>query len=198
MQSIGKVIKRHWNKCLFHCHYLLYKFHKNSTLTGRLLTAWTTEQLARNTRSSFSVLKRRAYLQGYVCMGDTWGLNVQLLYDLIWFVTALKFRTFTIFGTAYISHGAVDWGVELQGRRSRVRFPIGSLGFFTDLILPATFGPDVDSTSNRHEYQGYLPRGKGGRCLRMTTLPPSRADCTKILGTSTLWRAKGLSRPVMG
>jgi len=23
----------------FHCHFLLYKFHKNSTLTDRLLTA---------------------------------------------------------------------------------------------------------------------------------------------------------------
>jgi len=30
------------------------------------------------------------------------------------------------------------------------------------------------------------------------TLPPSCAYCTEILGASTAWRPKGLSRPVMG
>ena len=27
--------------------------------------------------------------------------------------------------------------------------------------------------------------GKGGRCVRLTTLPPSCVDCLKILGAST-------------
>ena len=39
------------------------------------------------------------------------------------------------------------------------------------------YGPDIDSSSNRNEYQGYLLEGKGGRCLWLTTLPFSRADC---------------------
>jgi hypothetical protein len=41
--------------------------------------------------------------------------------------------------------------------------------------------------------------GKGGQCLGLTTLPPSCADCLKVLGAaSTSWRPNGLSRPVMG
>ena len=46
----------------------------------------------------------------------------------------------------------------------------------------------VDLPFNRNEYQGYLLRGKGGRCLGMTTLPPSCDDClVEILGASTCW-----------
>ena len=34
---------------------------------------------------------------------------------------------------------------------------------------------------------------KGGRCLGLTTLPPSFTDCLKILGTSTFWSLKALA-----
>ena len=34
------------------------------------------------------------------------------------------------------------------------------LGFFIDLILPVAYGPGVDPTSNRNEYQGYLTGDK--------------------------------------
>jgi hypothetical protein len=37
----------------------------------------------------------------------------------------------------------------------------------------------VDSASNRNEYQEYFLRGKGGRCVGLTTLPPC-ADCLEI------------------
>jgi len=40
-------------------------------------------------------------------------------------------------------------------------------------------GPGVDSASNRNEYQVYFLGGKGGRCLRLTTLPPSCAVVMK-------------------
>ena len=36
------------------------------------------------------------------------------------------------------------------------------------------------TTPNRNEYQEYFLRGKGGRCVRLTTLPPSCADCLEI------------------
>ena len=42
------------------------------------------------------------------------------------------------------------------------------------------YGPGVDSASNRNEYQEYFLGGKGGRCVGLTTLPPSCADCLKI------------------
>ena len=64
--------------------------------------------------------------------------------------------------------------------RSRVRFPMFSLKFFINIILPACYGPGVDSASNRNEYQEYLLGGKGGRCVGLTTLPPSCADSLEV------------------
>jgi len=67
-----------------------------------------------------------------------------------------------------------------QAGRSRVRFPMVSLEFFIDIILPPALWPLGWSTSNRNEYQEYLLGGKGGRCVGLTTLPPSCADCLEI------------------
>jgi hypothetical protein len=36
-----------------------------------------------------------------------------------------------------------------------------------------------------NEYQKYSLGGKGGRCVRLTTLPPSRADCLEICDPQT-------------
>ena len=41
-------------------------------------------------------------------------------------------------------------------------------------------GPGVDSATNRNEYQEYFLRGKGGRCVGLTTLPLSCADYLEI------------------
>jgi hypothetical protein len=60
--------------------------------------------------------------------------------------------------------------------------------------LASRYGPGVDSASNRNEYQEYFLGGKGGRCVGLTTLPPS----CRNLGASTSWNPKALSRPVMG
>jgi len=40
--------------------------------------------------------------------------------------------------------------------------------------------PGVDSACNRKEYQEYFLGSKGGRCVGLTTLPPSCADCLEI------------------
>src|SRR5215469_14813152 len=42
------------------------------------------------------------------------------------------------------------------------------------------YSPEVDSSSNRNEYQEYFMGGKGGRCVGLITLPPSCADCLEI------------------
>ena len=44
------------------------------------------------------------------------------------------------------------------------------------------YGPGIDSASNINEYQGYLLGGKCGRCVGLTTLPPSCADCLEVWG----------------
>jgi hypothetical protein len=46
--------------------------------------------------------------------------------------------------------------------------------------------------------RGIFFGGKGGWCRRLTTLPPSCADCLEILGASTSWSPKDLSRPAQG
>ena len=60
------------------------------------------------------------------------------------------------------------------GQSARVRFP---MEFFIDIILPAALWPGVDSASNKNEYKEYFLGSKGGRCIGLTTLPPSCADC---------------------
>jgi hypothetical protein len=48
-------------------------------------------------------------------------------------------------------------------------------------------------TLNRNEYQEYFLGGKVGRCVGLTTLPPSCADCLEIVGASTSWNTNILS-----
>jgi len=44
-------------------------------------------------------------------------------------------------------------------------------------ILIFHYGPAVDSASKRNGYQEYFLGGKGGRCVRLATLPFSCASC---------------------
>ena len=45
-----------------------------------------------------------------------------------------------------------------------------------EFSLRPHYVPEVDSASNRNEYQEYFLWGKGGRCVGLTNLPPSCAD----------------------
>ena len=72
-----------------------------------------------------------------------------------------------------------------------------SLEFFIDIIL-WLYGPGIDSVSNRNEYQDSFLGGKDGRCLRLTTFPPSCADFLEIWEPQPPGTPQGLSRPAMG
>ena len=53
-------------------------------------------------------------------------------------------------------------------------------GFFINIkSFRSHYGPGVDTASNRNEYREYFLGGKGGRYLKLTTLPPSCAFVTK-------------------
>jgi hypothetical protein len=58
--------------------------------------------------------------------------------------------------------------------------------------------PVVNSASNVNEYPGFSLEGKDGRCVGLTTLSSSCADCLEILGPPTSWSPRGLSRLVHG
>jgi len=48
----------------------------------------------------------------------------------------------------------------------------------------------------RNEYKVYLLEGTVGRCVGLTTLSPSCAECLEILSASTSCSPKGSFRPV--
>jgi len=78
---------------------------------------------------------------------------------------------------------AVAWGTALQVGRSRVRFPMVSLEFFIDTILPSPLWPWGWLNPQKKWVTAIFPwggGGKGGRCVGLTTLPPSCADCHEI------------------
>jgi hypothetical protein len=75
--------------------------------------------------------------------------------------------------------GIFGWGTALVARRSRVRLPMGLSGFF--IYFRPHYDTGADSASSRYEYQESFLGGKGGRCVRLTMLAPSFADCLRIL-----------------
>jgi len=65
--------------------------------------------------------------------------------------------------------------------------PAGVSGFFIEIkSFRSHYGSGVDSASNRNEYQEYFLGVKSGRCVRLTTLPPSCAVVTKYGGLNFL------------
>jgi len=81
-------------------------------------------------------------------------------------------------------------------RKVTVSIPAGVSAIFIDIkSFVSHYGPGVDSASNRNEYQEHFLGGKGGRCVRLTTLPPSCAVVTKSGNLNflrTLWACPGL------
>ena len=55
------------------------------------------------------------------------------------------------------------------------------------------YAPEAVSVSNTNEYQEYFLGGKGGRCLGLTTLPPSCTDCLEMWEPQTPGSLRGYS-----
>jgi len=72
---------------------------------------------------------------------------------------------------SWLRHGATN-------RKVAGSVPVSVIGVLN--FLRPHYGPGIDSASNRNEYQEYFLGGKGGRCVGLTTLAPSCADCLEI------------------
>jgi hypothetical protein len=59
-------------------------------------------------------------------------------------------------------------------------------------------GSGFDSASNRNEYQEYFLGSKGSRCVGLTTLPPSCADCLEIEAPQPPGTLRACSGTVLG
>ena len=87
-----------------------------------------------------------------------------------------------------ISHSVLLCGRNVSGARCIdnqnmnfmfTGFFFDSLEYFIDIkSFRSHYGPGVDSASNRNEYREHFLGGKGGRCVSLTTLPPS---CTVVM-----------------
>jgi hypothetical protein len=93
--------------------------------------------------------------------------------------------------------GAFGWGTAIQNRKLAGSIPDGAIGSFHWHNLSGhttTLGltPPLTEISTRNIFWG-----KGGRCVELTTLPPSCADCLEIWEPhppGSLRASPGLSR----
>ena len=115
----------------------------------------------------------------------------------LWLMWSAGFR-FSFSGAFLIRvSGAISWGTAVRAGRPRVWFPMGVIGIFHRLnpscptmALGSTQPLTEMSSSGFYWGLGGREGSKGGRChLHVPTLG--------ILGTSTSWSPKDLSRRVM-
>ena len=78
------------------------------------------------------------------------------------------------------SHAVALWRSWLRHRAAKRKVAVSIPDDVIENFFYFFVALEVDSDSNRNEYQEYFLRSKGGRCLGLTTLPPSRVDCLEI------------------
>ena len=107
-------------------------------------------------------------------------VNIEAACNVVLNPAIKKIRSVQVWGAR---GDTVSWSTTLKSGRSRVRFPMVSSEFFNDIIRPAAIWPWGRLRLWEKSLAGIFTwgwGGKGGRCVRMTTLPPSCADFLEI------------------
>jgi len=91
---------------------------------------------------------------------------------------------------------AIGWGTAIQAGSPRLRFSMDHWHFSLTWSFQPHYDPRVGSASNGNEYQEHLLGSKSGRCVWLTTLPPSCSVCLEILRVLTTYSPQGLSRAI--
>ena len=124
--------------------------------------------------------RKRFHVCSRICAGTTWSIqHVTVLHPKLWSSSQVSCIFLTNFHLQQTQGYAVAQLVEA------LRYKPEGRGFVHwNFSLTKSFrlqcGPGVDSASDRNEYQEYFLGGRGGRCVRLTTLPLSCADCLEI------------------
>ena len=92
-----------------------------------------------------------------------------------------KFLYCCVYVCIYMGTAVAQWlRCCATNRKVAGSIPAGISGFFIVIkSFRSHYSPGVDSASNINECQEHFLGGKGGRCVRLTTLPPSCAVVTK-------------------
>ena len=69
--------------------------------------------------------------------------------------------------------------ISIRSNDSPKKDSDGKMWKYCTCVFRSHYGPGIDSASDRNEYRGYFLGGKGGRCVRMTNLPPCCAVVMK-------------------